>query len=135
MSSCAGRRFAALFLVLLLSCASCASIITGSKDSITVDSSPQGAYFTTNSGHSGTTPSKITIPDDLDLEVKYTLAGYQDAEAEVNSRMSAWILGNVLIGGIIGLVIDFATGNYQTHRDEVSVTLRSLHEPAPGVGL
>ena len=119
-------RTLALARVHSLPFASCASIITGSTDRVTINSSPQGASFTTNSGDSGFTPSKIVVADDLDLEVHYSLPGYQDADVTANSRMSAWIFGNILIGGLIGLAIDLITGNYKTHAGEVSVTLRPV---------
>ena len=51
--------------------ASCASIVTGPVDDVTVDSVPQGAYFTTNLGDVGQTPKVITVPAAKDLEVTY----------------------------------------------------------------
>jgi hypothetical protein len=116
----------ALALALWLPLVSCASIITGSSDDVTVNSSPQGALFTTNTAHSGTTPTKITIPDDVELQVHYSLAGYQDADASLDARMSAWLFGNILIGGLIGIAIDLITGNYKTHNSEVTATLRPV---------
>jgi len=119
-------RSFALALALSLPCASCASIITGSTDHVTINSSPEGASFTTNTGDSGITPSKIVIADDVDLEVHYSLPGYEDADVSANSRMSAWIIGNILIGGVIGLAIDLITGNYKTHTSEVKATLKPV---------
>jgi hypothetical protein len=113
----------------LLSFASCATIITGSNDSVNILSDPPGARFTTNSGHQGTTPATISIPDKLDLEVAYALDGYGERTVVLRSRMSGWIFGNILIGGLVGLVVDLATGDYRTHDSSVTGTLEPI---APG---
>lgn len=121
-----------LAVALTLPLTSCATIVTGSEDSVKILSNPPGAAFTTNAGASGVTPAAITIPDDLTLEVSYSLAGYRDQKALLEPRMSAWIFGNILIGGLIGLAVDLVTGQWRTHAGELSVTLVPVGDaPAP----
>ena len=49
--------------------------------------------------------------------------GYLDAETPMESGFQAMTLGNVLIGGVFGLVVDASTGAMTTYPDTVSVTL------------
>ncbi|MBM3977738.1 MAG: PEGA domain-containing protein [Planctomycetes bacterium] len=110
----------------LLAVSSCASIVTGSEDRVKINSVPMGAHYETNTGHKGTTPAEIVVADKTTLQIRCTMEGYQDASASLPPRMSGWFLGNILLGGIVGIVIDLVSGNYQTHDDEVVITLMKI---------
>jgi hypothetical protein len=120
---------AAAAVALVLGSSSCASIITGATDDILITSSPDGAYFRTNLGQSGRTPQSISIPDDQPLSVSFRLEGYEDQSASVGTRMSAWVLGNIVFGGLIGLVVDVAANGNVHKSDQVHVVMYPL--PAP----
>jgi hypothetical protein len=122
-------KFASVVLVLLLS--SCASIMTGKHDVLNVNSSPVGAKFTTNTGVQGTTPAKIEVPDDVDVQFTFEMPGYAPASFTAARHMSAWVWGNILIGGVIGLIVDFASGGVYTHDSTVNVTLAQLIPATP----
>ena len=114
----------ATFLAIALSLtAGCASIVTGSTDKVSIESIPTGATYETNTGMKGTTPAVITVPDSETLVVTATLPGHQTASATLAPRMSGWVFGNILLGGIIGIAIDLISGNWQTHDDKVVVRL------------
>jgi hypothetical protein len=50
--------------------------------------------------------------------------GYEDTYYTIDKHISGWVWGNILIGGIIGLVIDDMTGGaYKLVPTEVNVTL------------
>lgn len=117
------RRHLPLLLIPLLLIQSCASIVTGSTDTIRIDSVPQGASFTTNAGHQGKTPAEITVPDTLVLMVTCTQPGYQPTTATLPPHMSGWFLGNILLGGLIGIILDLASGNWRTHEGELIIPL------------
>ena len=108
---------------LLVLGASCATFMTGQHDVLIVDTNPTGAFFQTNTGTSGTTPAEIEVPCEVDVNFTFSKAGYANASYTADSRMSGWVWGNILIGGIIGLVVDFASGGINTHDSEVTVTL------------
>jgi hypothetical protein len=110
-------------VALVFSLTSCATVITGKHDVLNVNSSPTGASFTTSTGAQGTTPAKIEVPDDVDVEFRFQMPGYADGSVTAAKYMSGWVWGNILIGGIIGLVIDFASGGIYTHDRDVSITL------------
>ncbi len=94
----------ACFLVIL----GCATIVTGDKQTVTIDSSPQGAEVLTNGRSLGQTP--LTIP----LERKkdgYVLVmkkdGYKDNQMHIESSINKWILGDLLFW--VGFIVDFVT--------------------------
>ncbi len=120
------RLIALIGLVTVCSLASCATVMTGKHDVIVVNSSPSGAHFTTDTGGQGTTPAKLEVPDNIDVRFFFDMPGYQKTEYLAKKRMSAWVFGNILIGGIIGLVVDFASGGIHVHEDEINVTLPAI---------
>lgn len=57
--------------------------------------------------------------------------GFQTAQVPIGSTLNPWILGNIVIGGIPGLVIDGATGAvWKPKRAEIHQWL----EPVDGPG-
>lgn len=119
-------RLASLAFLIAATSASCASIVTGASDTVRIESVPPGADFVTNSGHQGKTPAEITIPDKLLLTITCSSPGYQDTTVTLPSRMSGWFLGNLLLGGIVGIVLDLASGNWRTHDGEIVVPLTPI---------
>ncbi|MBM3986144.1 MAG: hypothetical protein FJ296_10740 [Planctomycetes bacterium] len=125
----ARHSLAVLLLCVLLP--ACASIMTGKHDIITVNSSPTGAKFTTNTGVQGVTPAIVEVPDSVDVQFTFEMDGYAPAGYSANHYISKWVWGNILIGGVIGLIVDFASGGMGTHDDSIYVTLaQALQQPA-----
>ena len=94
---------------------SCASITQGTRDALVVNSVPQGASVLTSNGYScAETPCAIEVPKKQGFNVTVSKKGCKSKTVNVVSRMSksggAAVAGNVLVGGIIGLGIDSATG-------------------------
>jgi len=113
-------------IALALLFSSCASIVTGATDDILVTSEPEGAFFRTNVGQAGRTPKTIWIEDDEPLEVLFQAKGYASEKVQVSTRPSFWIIGNLLLGGPIGVLIDFAGSGRVHSTDHVHVQLRPL---------
>ena len=112
-----------LVLSLILYSTSCATVMTGYHDTLDVSSTPSGASFQTNTGVSGSTPAAIEVPDEVDVLFTFDLEGYQSTTYTAVSRTSKWVWGNIIIGGLIGLIVDYASGGVHTHDSEVHVTL------------
>ncbi|HYC62869.1 MAG TPA: hypothetical protein VEK79_25235 [Thermoanaerobaculia bacterium] len=65
--------------------------------------------------------------------VKLNKEGYAETELKFGRQMSGWYLGNILVGGIIGFVVDAANGamwnrttpanTTKNQAGEISVTL------------
>lgn len=101
-----------------LALSGCATITSGTNDVLVVDSTPQGAEVTLSNGMSCTsTPCSFTLPRRSDLEVTVTKQGCTTRRANVTHRTAgagaAGVAGNVLVGGIVGLGVDAATGASQ----------------------
>jgi hypothetical protein len=110
------RTIGVLLIAVIVS--GCASITRGSKDVLVVDSVPQGAQVELSNGMSCTgTPCSFTVPRRSDLGVTVSKQGCRAVTANVTHRTSdggaAAVAGNVLVGGIIGLGVDAATGASQ----------------------
>ncbi|MGF1773469.1 hypothetical protein L4C42_14270 [Vibrio wakamikoensis] len=115
----------------------CSSIVSESQYPVSIDSSPSGAsYEITNEDglivHSGTTPSSVTLKsgsgffDGETYTIKITKKGYYDKSYTVDSSVDGWYFGNILFGGIIGmLIVDPATGAMFSLPESVMIDMNS----------
>lgn len=114
-----------LVVITLLLCSGCASVVslaTGPRPKIHLNSTPPGATVTIMSEDGKTvvttnTPAVVRLSrkqgyfSGQDYNVKFELAGYNPAETQIRAQLNPWYIGNVLVGGIIGLaVVDPLTG-------------------------
>lgn len=108
----------------------CASIMGGSKQTVSITSEPTGASYTiyNKKGQaidSGTTPATVTLKAGAGYFtpqkyiVKCTKAGCRECEVPIQSGVSGWYIGgNLIFGGLIGyLVVDPLTGAMWTLKD------------------
>jgi hypothetical protein len=52
------------------------------------------------------------------------MEGYQTAEAYIQKGFNGWVLGNLVCGGLIGIIIDYSNGAaYKLEPDMVQLTL------------
>ena len=96
----------------------CASITRGTDDVLVIDSDPQGAEVSLSNGMSCTsTPCSFTLPRKSDIGVTVRKDGCDSVESNVTHKTAssgaAGVAGNVLLGGVIGLGVDAATGASQ----------------------
>ncbi len=120
-------------LVLLASLAwllgACASITTGTDQSILIDSDPkQAACDVQRAG--GTvavvkaTPETVRVDKSAkSIAVVCRKPGYEDGVAEIRSELQGATFGNIIAGGIIGLAIDAGTGALNKYAESVVVLL------------
>lgn len=100
------------------SLAACATVTRGSKDAWVVNSEPSGAKVETSNGHQcPATPCAIKMSRKAEFTATITKAGYKPATVNVTHKTAnagaAGVAGNVLLGGVIGLGVDMATGASQ----------------------
>jgi hypothetical protein len=101
----------------------CASIVHSGNRSININTEPVGAKATM-SKPDGTVVSVQTTPCTFSLDpkrgyfkgqdyiLKLELAGYKPTEVELHTELSGWYFGNIIFGGLIGMVIvDPLTGS------------------------
>ncbi len=110
------RLFQLSSLTALVFLTSCASIFTGTTQSILVETQPAGADCQVSKGSAvigevQSTPGYVRVSrGSLGLEIACRKPGYALAQTSQPTQMEAWVFGNVLIGGLIGVAIDFGTG-------------------------
>ena len=124
---------------LLISCVlflcGCASIMSGSKDSVVFNSFPTGAEFLIKDEnnklvHHGTTPATVTLErgesyfDGQTYNIEFSKTGYIPESQKVDTSINGWYFGNFIFGGLLGfLIIDPATGAMWSLPDNVNVSL------------
>lgn len=105
----------------------CASIINGSTQEIAFTSQPSQATITIDGVERGTTPVSVELARGERHTVVMSLEGYETEEIALEQRVNGWVWGNILVGGLIGLVVDASTGAMYRIDPE---TLRTRLEPA-----
>lgn len=114
---------AGLFLL-----SACASIIEGSTDDVKIVSLTN-TPMTCNAANErgswvGNTPGQVNVKKsrtDLKLACQDPRTGAQ-AGATLASEVEPWAFGNILLGGIIGLGVDWGTGAAYDYPETVTVT-------------
>ena len=105
----------------------CATIIHGSSQDIDISSAPDQAEVWIDGARMGTTPTKVSLKRNGTFLVTVKKEGYKEATVKIDGTTSAWIIGNVIFGGIIGCGIDFLTGGaYDLKPERVDMNLTKL---------
>lgn len=98
----------------------CATVTRGTTSQVTIDSVPPGAEARTSTGHTcPSTPCTVEISRRSEFTVSYSKPGFKDAQIPVTTRIAgagaAGFAGNVVVGGLIGMGVDAATGSTLEH--------------------
>ncbi len=121
--------------ICLLVFAGCASIISGTKQDVTISSSPGSANIVIKSSKGievfrGATPVRVELKRKYSYQVSIALPGYREENVYIDNNFNAWYLGNIICGGLIGLVIDAINGAmYTLEPDMISVSLVTAYAP------
>ena len=116
-----------------LSAAACATVTRGTTNQVQLISEPAGAEVKTSLGQTCTTPCTVEVNRKSEFVAVFSKDGYQDASIPVQTRVAgsgaAGFAGNVIIGGVVGMVADAATGATLEHYpNPVSVTLEAVRK-------
>lgn len=119
----------ALALMLILShslvMSGCASIVSGRHQDVQIVSNPPGADVTIDSVKRGSTPMVVSLKRSERHVVKLSKDGYAEETIGTKKGFNWWMTANILIGGIVGIIIDFATGaTYKVKPEEINVELK-----------
>lgn len=115
----------------------CAFIMHGRFQTVDFTSQPKGAKVIIDGKEYGTTPQSVSLRrigrlkgeplEKLFYNVKIELDGFYPYELKVKRELDGWFFGNILIGGLVGLIIDSATGSmYKLNPDQVIATLEKM---------
>lgn len=94
--------------IILLS--SCATIISGSRQNVEINSEPSSAKVYINEIEIGNTPVQKNLKRNQEYSLVLKLDGYETYETKIERKFNAWYIGNIAFGGLIGIIIDPITG-------------------------
>jgi hypothetical protein len=130
-------------VVLAFHLAGCATITRGTSQVVAV-STPgvPGATCTLTSPSVGTqvvvTPATISLPKGRDaVSVRCEKECYQDGAGIIASNMEGMAAGNLILGGVVGLGVDAASGAMNSYSPEVQIVMPPIpgcRPPAPPSG-
>lgn len=109
-------RLTILSLVIALAVTGCASIVKGTSQDVVINTpGAEGAQCTLTSKRIGTqtvtTPATLNLKRSKhDIAISCSKPCYMTTTASMHSGVEGWTIGNILLGGIIGLGIDAWTG-------------------------
>ncbi|MGL4401850.1 MAG: PEGA domain-containing protein [Luteolibacter sp.] len=89
---------------------SCASIFNGRNQTVEITSHPPGASVRINGSDTGKTPLSAELSRKISHRVELDLKGYKPYETVLAPEFNGAAMGNILGGGIIGMVVDGSTG-------------------------
>jgi hypothetical protein len=123
-----------------LTFAGCATIITGTTQSVTIKSVPEAAAIsiTNRAGekiHSGNTPVTVALkrgagyfkPESYTVNIQKE--GFEPQEITISGQVTGWYFGNIIFGGIVlgMLIIDPLTGAmFSLSPDNVDAALSAV---------
>ncbi len=105
----------------------CATIVhLGGTEELNVISEPSGAKVVVDGTERGVTPIALKVERKQAHRILVSKEGYEESQTSVDSKLSLWMAGNVLFGGIIGFLVDVLSGGgYTIDPDKVAVTLQA----------
>lgn len=116
------KRVVSLFVVTVFLLSGCASIVSKSDWPVTINSNPEQAKISIYDEeglhmYTGTTPTTLSLKagkayfDRQDYTVNFEKEGYEKQTIIIGATLNGWYLGNILFGGLIGLlIVDPLTG-------------------------
>ena len=106
----------------------CATIVhLGGNEELNVSSEPAGAKVVIDGTERGLTPLATKVERKKDHAVVLTKEGFEENQSRVESHLSWWVAGNVILGGLVGILVDVLSGGgYTIEPDAVAVTLKPI---------
>jgi hypothetical protein len=98
-----------------LNISACATVTRGTKQAYVIESTPAGADVELSTGQKCKTPCALKLKRKHGFTVHMNKAGYEPIEAKVESGVSGGggvaMAGNLILGGLIGGVVDGTNGS------------------------
>lgn len=129
-------KLVAVLLVTVICLTGCASIVGKNVFPVTINSNPDGANIVIQDEKgkkvfSGVTPTTVTLGageayfHKKTYNITFSKPGYAEQYAEIRATLSGWYWGNIIFGGLIGLlIVDPITGKmWKLPEDVVTANL------------
>lgn len=104
----------------------CGALFNGGPGQVNFTSEPAGAEVWIDGSRRGVTPVVLPLAKNDDYAVMFRKAGYQDVTATLTKRVSAGYVVLDVLGGLLPIIVDAATGSwYVLDTDNLHRTLSS----------
>ncbi|GAA0579278.1 hypothetical protein GCM10009416_17100 [Craurococcus roseus] len=127
-----------VLLAAALGLPACATITTGTTQNLSVASEPPGASCRLQRGGelvgmAGPAQSTVQVSKSMrDIAVECSQPGYQNASGRIPAGFQPLFLGNILLGGVVGMVVDMASGAASTYPASTTVAMGAAGpDPSP----
>lgn len=112
----------------------CATVTRGTTNQIQIVSEPSGANVLTSLNQTCVTPCTLTVSRKDEFSITFSKPGYESQVIAVRTQLAgsgaAGLAGNVILGGVVGMGVDVATGSTLEHvPNPVSAALRPAAGP------
>jgi hypothetical protein len=98
--------------IVLMGAGGCATIMAGGgEQTVRINSTPTGAAVKIDGHEYGVTPTMAKLSRKETHLVQLQLAGYAPAETKLEKGLNGWVFGNIIFGGLFGLVVDVVSGS------------------------
>jgi hypothetical protein len=122
-------------IAMAISVSACGTVTRGSNEDVTFNSDPPGAKVQTSTGLvCQATPCTFPISRKQEFIATFDLPGHHSQQIAVKTEVSgggaAGMAGNILIGGVVGVVVDASTGATLDHSpNPVFATMEPIQSP------
>ena len=126
----------AIFIIPIALLSACATIVNGSSQTVTVSTTPPGATCTVDRmgariGAVAQTPGSVRLDKSKnDLSVTCGKPGFQTATVTKEPSFGGATFGNIIAGGVIGVVVDAASGANYEYPGDIRLELAAEIPPA-----
>jgi len=127
-------RLCPLGLLLLLVVPGCATLFSAGPDRVPITTNPQGATVFVDNMPVGQTPLLVALDRDHSSGViRIELPGFAPIMMVRSKSINGWFWVNLCTTGIIGIVVDLATGNVKGFDDDpIAIGLTPIYDPGGG---
>ncbi len=126
-------KHAILSAVLALGLASCATIVKGTDQTISLDTpGHEGAQCTLTSKGIGnrtvTTPALVSLPKSRHDITVHCKKGCFKGQGIISSDIAGATAGNLILGGVVGLGVDAASGAMNKYNEQNQIAMTESND-------
>ena len=102
---------------------SCATLISGTKQRVSVKTEPSGSkVFVDGKDQNVITPCEIKIKRKKQAYLTFQKDGFENGQKIIDGQFNPVVLGNILLGGVIGAIVDYSSGAWFKYVNEILFT-------------
>ncbi len=120
--------------VAALALSGCATVTRGTTNEVHFESTPSGATVLTSLQQTCVTPCMLDVARNQSFTATFNLEGFEPRVVPVTTQVAgagaAGMAGNLILGGVVGVVVDASTGAMNEHvPNPVIVTFGDVVDP------